>query len=147
MKYLLLSVALCLGIMVQASSVTISFSPDNPIVGQPVNFTANNSCASLSLLPGDGSPQIDMNASSIIYTYTTPGNFTPQMGCFGTLQPLNSTTYMNSGGTVPALIIGAGSSAIPTLGEWGLIILGMIIMGVGLVSMRQKKIVVSTVKE
>ncbi len=149
MKYLFILVAFCLSIAVQASTITITFSPDNPIVGQPVNFTSSNYCAIWTLDPGDGSPVVNSTSMSFLHTYTAPGNYTPLMGCSGLFYSPADTRYANSGGIIPGgfpLVTAASSgSAIPTLGEWGLIILGIIIMGVGLVSMRQKRIAISTV--
>ena len=142
---------------------TVFVDDEFPEVGQTVTFTLGSFVSSCSngacIYPEPTSACIPINMSvPINYTYNAPGNYTVELHCNpatgGAFQKEVTNKFLaalplqlrNSSGTlVPGnnIIVSAAStnaSSIPTLGEWSLIILGLIILGIGLVSMRENRV-------
>ena len=142
MRFCILSIVLLFASLPSFSSPRIIFSPDNPEVGEPVTFMIPCEWGILTLFdPGDGTTPIvtSIIENKIIYTYNTAGNFEPNYGCDGgTLQP--AVEYHNSTGRVPFVAIAAAPALVPTLGEWGIIILALVLGCVGLVSLKKEQI-------
>ncbi len=141
MKYFSLLFLTFLSLQVFASGVIVTYSPDNPIAGQEVSFSTDLTCTNQTLIPGDGSAAIPMVNGSAVHTYSLPGNITPQIACNGTNQSFVSFQPIGHASFSSGIIIGAAPSPdpIPTLGEWALIILGIIIVSIGIVSLRSSK--------
>jgi len=143
---------------------TIFVNDEFPEVGQTVTFTLGSVVSSCTngacIYPEPTSACIPINMSvPVNYTYNAPGNYTVELHCnpvtggafqkevtnkISTALPLQLRNTMGtvvSGNTIIVSAASTNASAIPTLGEWGLIVLGIIILGIGLVSMRQKRVV------
>jgi len=130
-------------------SIGFSVEPENPIAGEEVTFTVTNleffckkdkdikdEGIGPTLEPGDGSAAITLSKSEEgsyvgTHTYTTAGSFTPSIFC-----PFSTTALSISGN--PVITVSA-ATAIPTLGEWGLIIMSLIMLGIGMVYLRQRQ--------
>ena len=143
-----------------------------PGVGQTVTFTLDqfeSKCGygSPCIIPANGTPCIPIAINgTATYSYISPGTYTVELHCsapppgadpqkevtnkVGSALPLilrNASGATISGNLVSVSAASTNASAIPTLGEWGLIILGIIILGIGLVSMRQKRVLLSTIEK
>jgi len=129
-------------------NVTISISPDNPIVGEPVAFTISESsnCNNGLFDPGDGSEEIAFTQSTFEHIYSATQEFSPKLTCNGIYSNVDiefisaddDMTNLGSSIIVSAQVEPA-AAAIPTLGEWGLIILSLIMLGVGMVYLGQRQ--------
>ncbi len=110
---------------------TISPIPSRTInVGQTIEFTAGTGCDADYLVQNmnDVMDQTLYGATSpFLHTFNTTGTFAIQCDCAMGLTTACATSY-NISVTTP--------STIPTLGEWGLIILGLILASVGLIVLR-----------
>jgi len=125
--------------LLYSGAASLTFSPDNPSVGQTVTFTTN--CAvTLEFDPMDGTGPFNVNSNSFQYTYNSPNTYMPQFRCQGQMNFV-TPSIRRASDNLPASFIITATNPIPTLDEWGLILLGIIILGVGLVSMRQKRVV------
>ena len=130
--------------------ITLSVEPENPIAGEEVTFTVNNLdffCSEdfkdegtgPTLDPGDGSEAITLTLSEFevasyvgTHTYTTAGSFTPSVFC-----PFSTSAFPISGN--PVITVSPAPAPIPTLGEWGLILLSLVMLGVGMIYLGQRK--------
>ena len=136
-----------------ARDTGVTISPDNPLVNQPVTFTISffDSCVPSQtgqpeFDPGDGSASIPFTPTqnfTIMHTYTQAGMFSPSIICpdgsaDSSLPISNSTEFLGS-----SITIGGASTnnpaPIPTLGEWGLILLSLVMLGVGMIYLGQRK--------
>ena len=132
--------------------ITLSVEPENPIAGEEVTFTVNNLesvCKIANLVfevgetgptldPGDGSEAITLSEVEGSYvgthTYTTAGSFTPSVFC-----PFSTSAFPISGNPVITASPAPAPAPIPTLGEWGLILLSLVMLGVGMIYLGQRK--------
>jgi len=115
---------------------------DAPMVGEQVMFMINPDFDfdTAVLIPGDGSAPIPFELQpdgsyAVKYTYTGEGTFSPLVEI-----TLLDGTVISS---VPASVeVVAATEVIPTMGEWGLIILGLILLCVMVTAMKQSNYLV-----
>ncbi len=134
----------------------VSIAPDNPIAGQEVTFSgiANIDLTTLScsLNFGDGEAEAitgDNQSFILTHTYADAGGFLISANCSNGTGPITSIVQINGSRNNIISVASAPVVApdpIPTLGEWALIILGIIIIGIGIVSMRQRHVVLQSEK-
>jgi len=124
------------------SGVVVVVSPDNPTAGQVVTFTIEANVTGCEIQTGDGAIlNLAVDASnqftSATHTYTNPGDFMLDGDCdFGPISFTTSNfTFITTLTVAPAPI----NTPIPTLGEWGLILLSLIMLGVGMVYLGQRQ--------
>ena len=119
------------------SGVIVMVSPDNPTTGQVVTFTIDRAATGCELQTGDGtSLNLMVDASneftSATHTYTNPGDFILTGNC-----DLGPMFFLPGGST--SLTLTVAPAPIPTLGEWGLILLSLVMLGVGMIYLGQRK--------
>ncbi len=131
----------------EASSVTVS--PDSPLAGQQVTFTLDSGtsfhCSDMQQeLTISSDPEIVVMGDEGVFTYTftEEGTFSDLMLSCGGGSSLSLQMLNGAGLSISSLLIGPAlaASTIPTLGEWGLIILSIILVSIGIVALRQKSI-------
>jgi len=116
---------------------------ENPTVGQEVTFTIDGARTGCELETGDGAtvpfiPDFDSERSRVTHTYTAEGTFTLSGDCNGTALVFSHSE--NSGDpsfTSITVAPDATSAPIPTLGEWGLILLALSLVSIGVVYIKQ----------
>ncbi len=135
----------------------VTYSPDNPVVGELVTFTLSqvNGACNYALDPDrdDAEGFIPISTQQVAtFAYPAAGTFTVELDedcSVGQERNAGSTLVGNgfwvlrNSTTVSAnktiTVTAAPSSSIPTLSEWGLIILFLSLMTFGIIAVRQRQ--------
>jgi len=157
-NFLLLTLlSICSASLSAGSNPFYIISTDSPEAGQQVTFTLNDfSDDELPVCAAGISLGIDVesandgfierislpNPQAFTYTFPSADTYTMSVSCEGSTNTTGvGFTFM--GNFEFSLIVAdappTAATAIPTLGEWGLIILSLIMLGIGMVYLGQRQ--------
>jgi len=138
-KTLNLVIALLVGFSLSGQAITLTLPGTGGIgpcietnAGTSINFTRDASCiGNVVIVPGDGSlftvddEVLRTTSTDFAFSFASAGEFSVLCDAPGSIA------------TVVACFNVAPSTAIPTLGEWGLIMLLLVSLIIGVVTLRQ----------